>query len=156
MSENSTDDSNDSDYPTSKAKSHWAEAHKQENSYDEKWPNTLQTENCKCSEKLPEPCVENILKMLKNSTRAKSTQNGDTRNNTTDHIANICFDKKELEKIIGLFQQPKVQTITPQISLPPPTLLQFNHPPPRPPPPPMPQHQPVQHSNIVSMGSNKF
>lgn len=139
---NSSDDSNDGDYPCSMIKTDLIEAHKQGNFYDETWPNKLPSENRSPAEKLPQPCVENILNMIRNNTRAKNTQNGLKENVTADNIAKICstVDKRDLEKIIGSIQRPKVQPNVPQ---PPPTLQSQ-------PLPTMPQHQPIQPVNIVS------
>lgn len=144
----SSDDSNDSEFQCSKITPKLAEAHKEGKFYDEEWPNSLPSESRTTSERVPQPCVENILKMIREQTRAKSGQNGRTEIVPAERIAEISrkIDKQELERIIGSVQQPKAHSKT--VQHPP---LPVQPPPPQvtlPPPPP--QHQPVQHPNIVS------
>lgn len=142
MIENSSDDSEDADhFSNSLIKRDLIEVHKQSNFYTEAWPNTLPSENGSSTGNLPQPCVENILKMIRNSTRANNTQNGFKENVSADDIAKICstVDKRELENIIGSVQRPKIQPHVP----PPPPMQQSQ------PVSPMPQHLPIQPSNIT-------
>lgn len=154
----SSDDSNDADYLCSKIKSDLIEAQKQDNFDNEEWPKILPSENGTSTGKLPQPCVENILKMIRNSTHAKNTQNGFKETVTPDEFAKICstIDKRDLESIIGSVQWPQIQqpNVPQPQSQPAPPTPQHRPTPPMPhhrPTAPMPQHRPVQPANVVSV-----
>lgn len=136
---NSSDES-DSDYPYSKIKPEWFEAQKTDNFDNEEWPNTLPSVNGTSSGNLPEPCVENILKLIRG---AKNIQNGYKENApgiSADDLAKISstIDKRDLENIIGSVLGPKSQQ--------PPPPLQPQRP--QPPPPPPPPQQQSSNNNV--------
>lgn len=145
----SSDDSNDNDYLCSNIKPDLVEAHKRSSLHDEEWPNKLPSEIETSTRKLPQPSIENILKMIRNRTHAKSTQNEIKENIGADDIAKICsIGMQELESIIGSVQRPKP---APPPSPPPPPRQPLSQPPP---PPLLPQHLSAQPANMVSTVQN--